>query len=101
MSDGTVEKRRPQPITRATGVYISASLIASLIGAGWVSGRKWQAAEARDAAMATEIEDIGDRQGKYIGQDGSLTEDIEALEDELAALKLWIQRQHPDAEVPR
>ncbi len=96
-----MNRRERIPLTKSTGVYVSVSLIAALVGGGWLWGTKWKEAEARDAAMLGMIEDVADRQLKYIGQGGTLTKEIEGLDDTLDALKLWLQRQHPTEEIPR
>ena len=97
---GGEDRRAVQPLSKSTGIYASLGLIVALVAGGWIWGIRWNAAEARDTAMAVKIEDVRDRQAKYIGQGGSLTEQIEDLEDELAALKLWLQRTHSTEEVP-
>ena len=63
------------------------------MGSGW-SFR----GHGADAQAMVEIEDIRDRQGKYIGQQGSLTLQIEELQDqvhllerELALLKVRLE----------
>ena len=71
--ESAVSKRTAlPPITIGFALLIAGSLV-------WLGG------ELREAT--TQIEDVRDRQSKYIGTNGSLTIDISDLEDELQALR--------------
>ena len=59
----------------------------SILVATWVAGGRFEGMERADSQAMVEIEDIRDRQRKYIGQQGSLTLQIEELQDLVTALE--------------
>ena len=95
MSD---ERRGPEPISKATGAYLSVGVIITAITAATFAGVKWNAAEARATALAVELGDTSDRQQTYIerrnGQHDELHEDLHDLREQVEALQLWIASNH-------
>ena len=91
-------------ISKATSLpAISVGLAISILGATWVAGGRFEGMERADAQAMVEIEDISDRQRKYIGQQGSLTLQIEELQDlvtalerEIALLKVRLEMEGDD-----
>ena len=76
---------------------------ATSLPAIWVAGGRFEGMERADSQAMVEIEDIRDRQRKYIGQQGSLTLQIEELQDlvtalerEIALLKVRLEMEGDD-----
>ena len=86
-------------ISKATSLpAISVGFAISILVATWVAGGRFEGMERADAQAMVQLEDIRDRQGKYIGQQGSLPLQIEELQDqvhllerELALLKVRLE----------
>ena len=86
-------------ISKATSLpAISVGFAISILVATWVAGGRFEGMERADAQAMVALEDIADRQGKYIGQQGSLTleladleERVNSLETELALLKVRLE----------
>ena len=86
-------------ISKATSLpAISVGFAISILVATWVAGARFEGMERADAQAIVLIEDVADRQRKYIGQQGSLTIQIEELQDqvhllerELALLKVRLE----------
>jgi len=86
-------------ISKATSLpAISVGFAISILVATWVAGGRFEGMERADAQAMVELKDIRDRQGKYIGQQGSLTLQIaelearvNALQTELALLKVRLE----------
>ena len=75
-------------ISKATSLpAISVGFAISILVATWVAGGRFEGMERADSQAMVEIEDIRDRQRKYIGQQGSLTLQIEDLQDLVTALE--------------
>ena len=75
-------------ISKATSLpAISVGFAISILVATWVAGGRFEGMERADAQAMVELEDIRDRQGKYIGQQGSLTLQIAELEARVKALQ--------------
>jgi len=75
-------------ISKATSLpAISVGFAISILVATWVAGGRFEGMERADSQAMVEIEDIRDRQRKYIGQQGSLTLQIEELQDLVTALE--------------
>ena len=75
-------------ISKATSLpAISVGFAISILVATWVAGGRFEGMERADSQAMVEIEDIRDRQRKYIGQQGSLTLQIEELQDLVNALE--------------
>ena len=81
-------------VSKATSLpAISVGFAISILVATWVAGGRFEGMERADAQAMVEIEDI-----RYIGQQGSLTLQIEELQDqvhllerELALLKVRLE----------
>jgi len=86
-------------ISKATSLpAVSIGFAVSILVATWVAGARFEGMERADAQAIVKIEDVADRQRKYIGQQGSLTIQIEELQDqvhllerELALLKVRLE----------
>ena len=86
-------------ISKATSLpAISVGFAISILVATWVAGARFEGMERADQQAIVLIEDVADRQRKYIGQQGSLTIQIEELQDqvhllerELALLKVRLE----------
>jgi len=86
-------------ISKATSLpAISVGFAISILVATWVAGARFEGMERADAQAMVEIADVADRQKKYIGTTGLLTEQIEELvdrvtelEQELALLKVRLE----------
>ena len=84
------------PISKASSLpAVSIGFALSIIVAVWIAGTRFRDFENADTQNMTQIEDVLDRQKKYIGTSGLLTERIDDLEDvvnelerELALLKV-------------
>ena len=75
-------------ISKATSLpAISVGFAISILVATWAAGGRFEGMERADSQAMVEIEDIRDRQRKYIGQQGSLTLQIEELQDLVTALE--------------
>ena len=75
-------------ISKATSLpAISVGFAISILVATWVAGGRFEGMERADSQAMVEIEYIRDRQRKYIGQQGSLTLQIEELQDLVTALE--------------
>ena len=87
------------PITKASSLpAVSIGFALSIIVAVWIAGTRFRDFENADTQNMTQIEDVLDRQKKYIGTSGLLTERIDELEDvvnelerELALLKVQLE----------
>lgn len=80
MSNTTITKASSLPAIRI-GFAIS------ILVAAWVAGGRFTAMEQADATAMVEIADVADRQKKYIGTTGLLTEQIAALQNRLSDLE--------------
>jgi methanogenic corrinoid protein MtbC1 len=86
-------------ITKQTSLpAVSIGFAISILVATWYAGARFRDMENRDVANTVLIEDIADRQRKYIGTSGllterlnNLTEQIHLLERELALLKVRLE----------
>ena len=87
------------PISKASSLpAVSIGFALSIIVAVWIAGTRFRDFENADTQNMTQIEDVLDRQKKYIGTSGLLTERIDDLEDvvnelerELALLKVQLE----------
>ena len=87
------------PISKASSLpAVSIGFALSIIVAVWIAGTRFRDFENADTQNMTQIEDVLDRQKKYIGTSGLLTERIDELEDvvnelerELALLKVQLE----------
>jgi len=86
-------------ITKQTSLpAVSIGFAISILVATWYAGARFRDMENRDVANTVLIEDIADRQRKYIGTSGLLTERLDnlteqphLLERELALLKVRLE----------
>ena len=75
-------------ITKASSLpAISVGFAISILVATWVAGSRFTTMEQADATAMVEIADVADRQKKYIGTTGLLTEQISDLQDQMGALE--------------
>ena len=75
-------------ITKASSLpAISVGFAISILVATWVAGARFTTMEQADATAMVEIADVADRQKKYIGTTGLLTEQISGLQNQLAELE--------------
>ena len=77
---------------------ISVGFAISILVATWVAGARFEGMERADAQAVVLIQDVSDRQKKYIGTTGLLTEQIAKLqqavvdlEREVALLKVRLE----------
>ena len=77
---------------------ISVGFAISILVATWVAGARFEGMERADAQAVVLIQDVSDRQKKYIGTTGLLTEQIAKLqqsvvdlEREIALLKVRLE----------
>ena len=83
------------PISKASSLpAISVGMAISILVGTWVAGARFEGMERADAQSVVLIQDVADRQRKYIGTQGLLTQQIAdlnfritELEKELAVLK--------------
>ena len=86
------------PVTKASTLpAVSIGFAISIVVAVWIAGTRFRDFENADTQNTTQIEDVLDRQKKYIGTSGLLTERIDDLEDvvneierDLALLKVQL-----------
>ena len=75
-------------ISKATSLpAISVGFAISILVATWVAGARFEGMERADAQAIVQIQDVADRQKKYIGTTGLLTEQLEELQDQVTALE--------------
>ena len=88
-------------ISKATSLpAVSIGFAISILVATWVAGSRFRDMENRDIANTVMIEDVADRQKKYIGTSGlltqrldNLTEQLHLLEREMALLKVRLEME--------
>ncbi len=75
-------------ISKATSLpAVSIGFAISILVATWVAGARFEGMERADQQAMVEIADVADRQKKYIGTTGLLTEQISDLEQQVIALE--------------
>ena len=75
-------------ISKATSLpAISVGFAISILVATWVAGARFEGMERADVQAVVLIQDVSDRQRKYIGTTGLLTEQIAELQDQVTALE--------------
>ena len=75
-------------ISKATSLpAVSIGFAISILVATWVAGARFEGMERADAQAIVQIQDVADRQKKYIGTTGLLTEQLEELQDQVTALE--------------
>jgi len=83
------------PVSKASSLpAISVGFAISILVATWVAGARFEGMERADAQAVVLIQDVADRQRKYIGTQGLLTQQISdlmaritELEKEMAVLR--------------
>ena len=66
---------------------ISVGFAISILVATWVAGARFEGMERADAQAVVLIQDVSDRQKKYIGTTGLLTEQIAKLQQSVVDLE--------------
>ena len=75
-------------ITKASSLpAISVGFAISILVATWVAGGRFEGMERADAQAVVLIQDVSDRQRKYIGTTGLLTEQIADLTERITELE--------------
>ena len=75
-------------LSKATGLpAISIGLALSILLGTWNAAVRFRDLENTDTAVSVQVEDVADRQSKYIGQGGSLTQAVEKIEERVIALE--------------
>ena len=75
-------------ITKASSLpAISVGFAISILVATWVAGARFEGMERADAQAVVLIQDVSDRQRKYIGTTGLLTEQIADLTERITELE--------------
>ena len=75
-------------ITKASSLpAISVGFAISILVATWVAGARFEGMERADAQAVVLIRDVSDRQRKYIGTTGLLTEQIADLTERITELE--------------
>ncbi len=75
-------------VNKATGLpAISIGLALSILLGTWNAAVRFRDLENTDTAVSVQVEDVADRQSKYIGQGGSLTQAVEKIEERVIALE--------------
>lgn len=66
---------------------ISVGLAVSILVAAWIAGARFERMERADTQAITEITAVAERQRRYIGTTGVLTEKLEAIDKKLTELE--------------
>jgi|TARA_R110001592_G_scaffold86800_1_gene256301 hypothetical protein len=75
-------------ISKATSLpAVSIGFAISILVATWVAGARFEGMERADQQAVVLITDVSDRQKKYIGTTGLLTEQISELQDQVTILE--------------
>ena len=75
-------------ISKATSLpAVSIGFAVSILVATWVAGARFEGMERADQQAVVLITDVSDRQKKYIGTTGLLTEQISELQDQVTILE--------------
>ena len=75
-------------ISKATSLpALSVGFAISILVATWVAGARFEGMERADQQAVVLITDVSDRQKKYIGTTGLLTEQISELQDQVTILE--------------
>ena len=75
-------------ISKATSLpAVSIGFAISILVATWVAGARFEGMERADQQEVVLITDVSDRQKKYIGTTGLLTEQISELQDQVTILE--------------
>tara|TARA_R100000808_G_C2119539_1_gene131175 strand:- start:495 stop:794 length:300 start_codon:yes stop_codon:yes gene_type:complete len=66
---------------------VSVGFAISILIATWVAGTRFERMDRADTQAMVEIQDLGDRQRRYIGTTGILTKRLEEIDQRLAKLE--------------
>lgn len=66
---------------------ISVGLAVSILVAAWIAGARFERMERADTQAITEITSVAERQRRYIGTTGVLTEKLETIDKKLTELE--------------
>tara|TARA_R110000824_G_scaffold16016_4_gene66893 strand:- start:4991 stop:5275 length:285 start_codon:yes stop_codon:yes gene_type:complete len=76
-------------ISKATSLpAVSIGFAVSILVATWYAGARFEGMERADSQAVNLITDVSDRQKKYIGTTGLLTEQIAELQDQVTGLEI-------------
>tara|TARA_R110002020_G_scaffold321079_2_gene537026 strand:- start:3227 stop:3511 length:285 start_codon:yes stop_codon:yes gene_type:complete len=76
-----------EPISKTSSIpAISVGFAITILIATWVAGARFEGMERADSQAIVLIQDVADRQKKYIGTAGLLTEQISELQEQVVAL---------------
>ena len=76
------------PVSNSSSLpAISVGFAISILVATWVAGARFEGMERADAQAVVLIQDVADRQRKYIGTAGLLTEQISELQKAVVELE--------------
>ena len=76
------------PVSKSRSLpAISVGFAISILVATWVAGARFEGMERADAQAVVLIQDVADRQRKYIGTAGLLTEQISELQKAVVELE--------------
>ena len=76
------------PVSKASSLpAMSVGFGISILVATWVAGARFEGMERADAQAVVLIQDVADRQKKYIGTTGLLTEQIMDLQESVVELE--------------
>jgi|TARA_R100001163_G_C5062066_1_gene199060 hypothetical protein len=76
-----------EPISKTSSLpAISVGFAITILIATWVAGARFEGMERADSQAIVLIQDVADRQKKYIGTAGLLTEQISELQEQVVAL---------------
>ena len=76
------------PVSKSSSLpAISVGFAISILVATWVAGARFEGMERADAQAVVLIQDVADRQRKYIGTAGLLTEQISELQKAVVELE--------------
>ena len=77
-----------RPVSKSSSLpAISVGFAISILVATWVAGARFEGMERADAQAVVLIQDVADRQRKYIGTAGLLTEQISELQKAVVELE--------------
>tara|TARA_R110000824_G_scaffold330420_1_gene517218 strand:- start:348 stop:626 length:279 start_codon:yes stop_codon:yes gene_type:complete len=76
------------PVSKSSSLpAISVGFAISILVATWVAGARFEGMERADAQAVVLIQDVADRQRKYIGTAGLLTKQISELQKAVVELE--------------
>ena len=76
------------PVSKSSSLpAISVGFAISILVSTWVAGARFEGMERADAQAVVLIQDVADRQRKYIGTAGLLTEQISELQKAVVELE--------------